>query len=572
MNLMQNYNRLRRKYRITIEHKIMVPFVLIGILIFGCFCLILYRTESEIMMETKLHDARQTARRLCYDMEQERNEPGARERLLEKCEQLYAQSGLRIYDESESQIFGGEPREQELVLLDEKATVWGWRMVFSIEEGLLRETFIEEQRYMILAFVAMLLILVQSSVFIAYHIAGPLRRLGAVCTRVSRFADGSETEDKNMSALLPSDAFLAEQSGRQDEIGQLAAAFDTMMHALQRYLEELTSVKALNETIVSNLPLGVAVYNKDAEIIFLNERARGLLALEERDPETKLTLGELLRRMVLRDDILPKSVQLEDDSLRRHSYEIGVWNMREQESSLCTIDDVTYQKHMEEKISHDEKLAYTGELAATVAHEARNPLAGIRTGLQVILPQIAGDRDRLMCREMIREVDRVNLLIENMLNLSRERESRRAPVSLREVFDELSLLYSKIAENKGICFSVEAQDELQIVADVKELKQIFINLINNAMKAADVGGHISLRAHRSGERIRILVSDDGSGMDEKTLESLRRGRTDGRYGMAIVKRLLAQNGGELTIDSSPGQGTTVSLSFRGLASRVDEQR
>lgn len=132
---------------------------------------------------------------------------------------------------------------------------------------------------------------------------------------------------------------------------------------------------------------------------------------------------------------------------------------------LCTIDDVTYKKHMEEKLTEDEKLAYTGKLAADVAHEIRNPLAGIRAGIQVVSRKLGEERDRKLCGGMVREVDRVNLLIENLLNLSRRRESEKTTVSLNALFEELQMLYFKVAENKGILFNALVNGRLWLYAD-----------------------------------------------------------------------------------------------------------
>ena len=174
-----------------------------------------------------------------------------------------------------------------------------------------------------------------------------------------------------------------------------------------------------------------------------------------------------------------------------------MWQLREPDGSrwgvLCTIDDVTYKKRMEERSSEEEKLAYTGKLAADVAHEIRNPLAGIRAGIQVVSRKLTQERDQKLCEGMVREVDRVNLLIENLLNLSRRRESQKTTVSLNALFDELQLLYFKVAENKGIAFTAQVKGSLWLYADEGELRQVLINLINNAVKAMPDGGKRSRR-------------------------------------------------------------------------------
>ena len=154
---------------------------------------------------------------------------------------------LFLYGAGGELLFSRRPLgDLELVLEDSRNNRLNWRVLYSLDQRAIRLEFIEEQRYMILAAVAMLLIIVQASVFIAYNISAPLRQLSKVCTLVSRDPGGSED-------------LSVEYIRRRDETGQLAAAFQAMLDSQRRYTRELTQVKMLNETIVANLPLGVVV-------------------------------------------------------------------------------------------------------------------------------------------------------------------------------------------------------------------------------------------------------------------------------------------------------------------------
>ena len=212
---------------------------------------------------------------------------------------------------------------------------------------------------------------------------------------------------------------------------------------------------------------------------------------------------------------------------------------------------------MEEKINEDEKLAYTGKLAADVAHEIRNPLAGI----QVVSRKLSEERDRKLCGGMVREVDRVDLLIENLLNLSRRRESKKTTVSLNALFEELQMLYFKVAENKGIRFNALVNGRLWLYADEGELRQVLINLINNRVKAMPDGGELSIRAWKKEEGVALSVVDTGVGMTPEKLRKVLAGGENGGLGLSIVQWLLAQNGGELSMDSSPESGTRALIRF-----------
>ena len=544
---------MKRHLTVTIENKILAPFVCISLITVVCFCCILYQTEYNVKIETESVNAKALAAYINSDIDAGNYWLNPND-LLKKYERTYQGNSLFLYDANGQLLFGRRtPGNEELVLEDSTSNRLNWRVLYCLDQRELRAEFIEEQRYMILAAIAMLLIIVQASVLIANNISAPLRKLSEVCTQVSRTPDRAED-------------LAVEYTRRRDETGQLAAAFQSMMESLRGYTQELTRVKTLNESIVENLPLGVVVYDHENRIIFQNVRAGAMLSLEGEWDHLNRDLRTLLAEMVQRDDVLPAPARMRDTGGKIRDYEFGAWRLRNQDGSswgtLCTIDDVTYKKHMEEKISRDEKLAYTGQLAADVAHEARNPLAGIRAGLQVVGRKLSEERDILLCREMVKEVDRVNLLIENLLNLSRKRESEKTTVSLNALCDELMMLYFKVMENKGITLSVEMEGALWLFADEQELRQMLINLINNRIKAMPDGGRVTLTGRAVQDTVSVTVSDSGSGMSPQTLERALSGK-DGGLGLSIVRRLLEQNGGSLAIHSVPGGGTEVILTFHG---------
>lgn len=406
---------------------------------------------------------------------------------------------------------------------------------------------------MILAAVAMLVIIVQASVLIAHNISDPIRRLSEVCQSISGDPSRGDVE--------------AEYRNKGDEVGQLARSFQKMMEDIRVYTGELLRVKTLNESIVENLPFGVVACDREGSPICINASASAMLAREEERDEQGRTLQMILAQMVRREDVLPAPARLTGPTGKSRDYEFGVWQLREPDGSrwgvLCTIDDVTYKKLMEERSSEDEKLAYTGKLAADVAHEIRNPLAGIRAGIQVVSRKVTQERDQKLCQGMVREVDRVNLLIENLLNLSRRRESQKTTVNLNVLFDELSMLYFKVAENKNITWKAAVEGSLWLYADEGELRQVLINLINNAVKAMPDGGSLTVRAWKDETGVKLSVEDTGLGMDQEKLAQVLRKGGAGGLGLSIVRRLLNSNGGVLEMESQPGQGTTARVIFPG---------
>ena len=544
---------MRGKLGASIENKILVPFVCISLITVLCFCFILYRTEYSVKIRTETVNAQALVQYINADIDAGGYWTNPWD-LVEKYAATYQGDSLFLYTARDEPLFSRRDLgDAELVLADSQDNRLGWRVLYSLDRNALRLEFIEEQRYMILAAVAMLLVIVQASVVIAYNISAPIRQLSKMCTLVSRNPGGSED-------------LAVEYTGRRDEAGQLAAAFQSMMENVRSYTQALNRIKTLNESIVANLPLGVAVYDLDGRVIFQNLRADGMLRQTGEQDKQGRDLGALLADLVRREPVLPSSVRLYGQEGRVRDYELGAWALHSPDGTvwgtLCTIDDVTYHNHMEEKLSREERLAYTGRLAAEVAHEVRNPLAGIRAGLQVIGPKLDQERDAMLCREMVREVDRVNLLIENLLNLSRQRESEKTTVSLNALGNELMMLYFKVAENKGIALTVEMEGELWLFADEQQLRQILINLINNSIKAMPDGGQVILTGRPAADGVAVTVADSGGGMSPEKLDRVLSGQTGG-LGLSIVQRLLEQNGGSLNIRSVPGRGTQVTLTFHG---------
>ena len=544
---------MKRGNLFTIENKILVPFVSITLVAIACLFVVFYHMEYKIKLETEGVNARALVAYINADIEVGGywQNPGD---LLEKYERTYQGKDLFLYDRDGTLLFGRRPvSEDELVLQDNSDNRLGWRIVCSMDRQTLNNAFIDEQHYVILGAVAMLLIIVQCSVLVAYHISGPISELSQLCTRISRVPEHSED-------------LVLEYTHRRDEVGELAAAFQSMMERLRDYTDELSWVKALNESIVENLPIGVVVWNGRREVIFRNARAEAMLAQTGEVDEQGRDLRTILNEMARKDEVLPAPAKLRGPDGKWHNYELGTWKLRHPDGgdrgTLYTIDDVTYQRHMEEKLSRDEKLAYTGQLAADIAHEARNPLAGIRAGLQVVGRKLTDQRDQMLCREMLREVDRVNLLVENLLNVSRKRESEKTTVALNALSEEIGMLYDKVAENKGVTLSIEMEEDLWVLADEQELRQILINLINNSIKALSNGGKIILHGRCGAEGVTVVVEDDGPGMEQAKLDRALRGE-DGGLGLPIVLRLAEQNGGRLRFETGPGQGTRAVLTFHG---------
>ncbi len=214
------------------------------------------------------------------------------------------------------------------------------------------------------------------------------------------------------------------------------------------------------------------------------------------------------------------------------------------------------------------KMEYTSRMSAALAHEIKNPIAGIRSGIQLLKGRAQRDGDRMLCDSMIHEIDRVTTLIMNLFSLSVRRDSPKADVSLARVLGELALIYEREPGNGKAAFEVTVSEGLHAWINENEFRQIAHNLLSNSLKAVapDGSGRIWILAKEENGRADVCFGDNGRGMTPEELaramEPFYTRSINGiGLGLAIVKNLTEQNGGTMEMESAPGGGTQVTLRF-----------
>ena len=214
------------------------------------------------------------------------------------------------------------------------------------------------------------------------------------------------------------------------------------------------------------------------------------------------------------------------------------------------------------------KMEYTSKMSATLAHEIKNPIAGIRSGIQLLKGRAAKESDKMLCESMIKEVDRVTTLIMNLFTLSVKKESPKELISFEKVIGEMAMIYSTGAEGQGVVMETAVEEGLTGYLNENEFRQIAHNLISNSIKSVIPGieGRIRISGRESGNKALIEFQDNGKGMSREELtramEPFYTKSINGiGIGLAIVKKLVEQNGGLMEMASACGEGTCVRLTF-----------
>jgi len=232
---------------------------------------------------------------------------------------------------------------------------------------------------------------------------------------------------------------------------------------------------------------------------------------------------------------------------------------------------------VEEQLRQNEKLSALGLLAAEVAHEIRNPLTVMKMlyhSMDLTFPE--GDPRQRDAEIMGQKMDRLNKIVEQVLDFARSTEPNFEPVNVNSLIDDLSLLTRHKLRNQGIELVRHLASENPVIqGDPTQLEQAFLNLTLNALQAMPTGGSLTIRTlclatprdNQDPSRVVIEFKDSGEGMSEEQrqraftslLSTTKAGGTG--LGLAIVRRVVETHRGKITIKSRPGRGTSISLSL-----------
>ncbi|RSK25990.1 PAS domain S-box protein [Bacillus sp. HMF5848] len=228
--------------------------------------------------------------------------------------------------------------------------------------------------------------------------------------------------------------------------------------------------------------------------------------------------------------------------------------------------DITQIKQHEEAMIASEKLSIIGQLAASVAHEIRNPLTSLRGFVQLM--QTTRELNDNHLHIMINEIDRINLIVSEMLVLGKEQKVDYSPHSVIGIVNSVYMLMKAEGNlhNIQLRLSGDQKDGRKVICNPNQLKQVFINLIKNSMEAMPDGGDIIMNIKYTPDKAEIAVIDNGAGISEKRLEKLgepfysTKEKGTG-LGLAVSNRIIDQHDGTITFDSKVGIGTTVTVTL-----------
>jgi len=383
-----------------------------------------------------------------------------------------------------------------------------------------------------------------------------------------------------------------------DEIGELGHALNTMAERLREKIEDLEQERAKVAAILEGLVEGVIAVDPRDRILLMNGSARALFRLRHGPPEGRPFL-EVIRNKELFDliqecrachggEVCRKELALFTPVERTLQAHAVPFHLRgEALGVLLVLHDITELRHLERVRT---------EFVANVSHELRTPLTSITGYLETLLGGALEEPEnaRRFLEIVFKHTERLSRLLDDLLELSSlelgKTKLKLQPTELREVVEGVLAVYKPKAEAKGLMLASEIHPGFPLVlVDRDRLSQILINLVDNAVKFTPEGGRITVTARRvpssefqvpsskpgtwnlepgTMDFVEISVTDTGIGIPSWDLPRIterfyRVDKTRSRelggtgLGLAIVKHLVQAHGGELTIESELGKGTTV---------------
>ena len=392
-----------------------------------------------------------------------------------------------------------------------------------------------------------------------------------------------------------------------DEIGRLAAAFNHMAtqlfqqrtaleeaHAeLRRQFEELADLKGYTDNILGSLTSGIVTIDLDGRVVTLNPAAelmtgffRGEAAgrycteLFAHTPELSDLLTETLAS---RAPIANISLTLRRRNGSAVPIEFGTAPLKGGEGKdlgvIGVFRDVTLLRQLESDLQRSDRLAALGTLAAGLAHEIKNPLTSLLTFSRHLERKFDDRNFRERFGSVVpRELERINGIVERLLELARPARLSFALVRLPELLERAVELYADQLADRHIDIVREyARDVPPVQADKEALYRVFVNLVANALDAMPRGGRLIARAgwvtggdplpparRRAANRVKVEIEDTGTGIEPSETDRIfnpfyttRSGGTG--LGLALAHKIVQDHGGRISFTSAPGRGTTFTI-------------
>nr|WP_239566021.1 ATP-binding protein [Paenibacillus sacheonensis] len=352
------------------------------------------------------------------------------------------------------------------------------------------------------------------------------------------------------------------------ELHKISNSFRIEVQKLQQFIEET--------------PLGVIFVDQEGTITHINEMA--ILLLKDKvggrqrqdligqpftilyDHIEKDVMGRLLYQALNGHKITTEYVQEQGKIFVNSGICVRDIQNNEIIGAAIIAHDITELNRLRDEVGRMERLSLVGQMAASITHEIRNPMAVIR-GFVQLMRERSPDNQKEYYRIVMEELDRANSIISDFLSLAQNRVIEKNSQSLHDIINEILPLLWADANMRGQSLELRLTDQIpMLMLNEKEMKQLILNLARNGMEAMDQHGILSLETATFENYVEMRVSDTGSGIPQEKLEHLfepfytTKSHGTG-LGLPLCLSIMERHGGVIHVDSKEGAGTTFIVRF-----------
>ncbi|MDP7040161.1 MAG: ATP-binding protein [Myxococcota bacterium] len=360
--------------------------------------------------------------------------------------------------------------------------------------------------------------------------------------------------------------------------GRLAKLLEYAEQEAINIRSDLVELSYQHTAILESLPLGVMTFDNHDIIKTANHAASEILNI----PKPKLLgkpLPHNISQFISRTHGQGELELLIRDTTRTLKLTYATVSLQTQVTSglqdrlrVLVFEDFTEMRHLEAKYRMQDRLAATGQLAASIAHEIRNPLAAISGAIQLLEPQDDASSDELKLQNIVhREIDRLNLLISDFLNYARPPSPELKNTNLSELSRDVVLILKSDHNfsDKNI-ETILTSDDLHAEVDQKQMHQVLWNLLRNALEASPPDGAVTLQFSTdfldNQECISIKISDTGPGISpeirDNIFEPFVTNKSNGTgLGLAVAHRIIVAHHGQIEAQDNDPKGTIFAISL-----------
>jgi len=358
---------------------------------------------------------------------------------------------------------------------------------------------------------------------------------------------------------------------------------------------ELDQLRRYHRQILEDLPLGVVAVTPNLRVVRWNPAIETLTgisvarAVGRQVEELDSPWGPFFQAFLDEDGNHAYKRRLRRASETRwlslHKALIAEPGFGEAGDRLLLVEDVTELQLLEEELTHSERLASIGRLAAGVAHEIGNPVTGIACLAQELKDEAPDDATADAAWQILEQTQRINTIVQTLVGYAHagSRESKPQPVRLAEAVEEAMRVVHLSKRARSMTFQSRVDPALEVMGDLQRLIQVFVNLLSNAVDACGDEGRVRISTRVLGGRVHVHLLDNGPGIPshirDKVLEPFFTTKAPGHgtgLGLPLVYNIIREHNGEFRIHARrggrPGTEVLFTLPLAGARSERDDRR